>query len=119
RGLADRIDVVGGDFFQAVPPGDAYVVKMILHDWDDDPCVQILEKCRQAMKAGGRIPIVEVIGGGGSDPGPGALFAMKMVAVVPGQEGSLAEYDALLSAAGLQRTAVVPTRSAQSVVDAA
>ena len=77
RGLADRIDVVGGDFFKAVPPADLYVLKMILHDWDDDRCVQILE------------------------------------------ERSLAEYDALLSAAGLQRTAVVPTRSAQSVVGAA
>ena len=119
RGLADRIDVVGGDFFQAVPPADLYVLKMILHDWDDDRCVQILENRRQAMNAGGRIAIVEMIVGEARDSGPGALIDMNMLAVVPGQERSLAEYDALLSAAGLQRTAVVPTRSAQSVVGAA
>ena len=92
---------------------------MILHDWDDDRCVQILENCRQAMNASGRIAIVEMIVGEARDPGPGALIDMNMLAVVPGQERSLAEYDALLSAAGLHRTAVVPTRSAQSVVDAA
>jgi O-methyltransferase/methyltransferase family protein len=119
RGLTDRIDVVGGDFFQAVPPADLYLLKMILHDWDDDRSVQILENCRAAMNPGGRIAIVEMIVGEPSDPGQAALIDMNMLAVVPGQERSLAEYDALLSAAGLQRTAVVPTRSAQSVIEAA
>ena len=52
-----------------------------------------------------------------TDPGPAALMDMNLLAVVPGQERSLTEYDALLSAAGLQRTAVLPTSSAQSVIE--
>jgi len=119
RGLSDRVDAVAGDFFQSVPPADLYVLKMILHDWDDDRCVQILENCRDAMNPGGRIAIVEMVVGEPGDPGPAALIDMNMLAVVPGQERSLAEYDGLLSAAGLRRTALIPTRSAQSVIEAA
>ncbi len=118
RGLADRADVVGGDFFIAVPPADLYLLKMILHDWDDDRCVTILENCRKAMTPGGRIAIVEMIVGEPSDPGPAALMDMNMLAIVSGQERSLSEYDTLLSAAGLRRIAVTSTTSAQSVIEA-
>ncbi len=70
------------------------------------------------MTPGGRITVVEMIVGELSDPGPAALMDMNMLAAVPGQERSLMEYDALLSAAGLRRTAVLSTRSPQSVVHA-
>jgi hypothetical protein len=122
KGLTERAEVVGGDFFQSVPSADLYLLKMILHDWDDERCVKILKNCRAAMTPGGRMRVVEMIVGELSDPGPAALMDMNMLAAVPGQERSLteydAEYDALLSAAGLRRTAVLPTRSAQSVIEA-
>jgi hypothetical protein len=70
------------------------------------------------MNRNGRIAIVEMIVGEPDDPGPAALIDMNMLAVVPGQERSLIEYDALLTAAGLHRTALIPTNSAQSVIEA-
>ena len=59
-GIADRCDVISGDFLAAVPTGgDAYVLKMILHDWDDAECVRILRVCRQAMVVGVALLVVE------------------------------------------------------------
>ncbi|HEY6492644.1 MAG TPA: methyltransferase [Trebonia sp.] len=117
RGLADRTEVIGGDFFAGVPAADLYLVKMIMHDWDDDGCVTILRNIRTAMNPGARVAVVEMLVGNPSDPGPAALMDMNMLAVVPGQERSLAEYDALLSAAGLRRTTVTSTGSGQSVIE--
>ena len=105
RGLAERTDVVGGDLFEAVPAADLYLLKFILHDWDDENCVKILSRCREAMLPGGRLAVIELVLGKLSDPGFGALMDMNMLAASPGQERSLDEYDALLAAAGLQRTA--------------
>jgi predicted O-methyltransferase YrrM len=118
KGLTQRTQVVGGDFFASVPPADLYLLKFILHDWDDDSCIQILQRCREAMTAGGRVVIVEVVLGALSDPGWGALIDMNMLAVSPGRERSLDEYDALLVAAGLRRTAVLATNCPQSVIEA-
>lgn len=70
------------------------------------------------MTPGGRIAVVEMIIGELSDPGPAAPMDMNMLAAVPGQERSPSEYDGLLSAAGPRRTAVLPTSSHQSVIEA-
>jgi O-methyltransferase/methyltransferase family protein len=118
RGLANRTDVVAGDFFGSVPSGELYLLKFILHDWDDERAIKILENCRAAMAPGGRIAVIEILVGELDDPGPGALMDMNMLAIVPGQERSLEEYDALLHAAGLRRTRVIPTSSPQSVIEA-
>lgn len=118
RGLSDRVDVIGGDFFTTVPGADLYLLKMILHDWDDERCLVILKKIREAMNPGARVAVVEMLVGKPSAPGPAAMMDMNMLAAVPGQERSLAEYDALLSAAGLLRTGVTPTGSGQSVIEA-
>jgi O-methyltransferase/methyltransferase family protein len=118
-GFAERTEAVGGDFFQAVPPADLYLLKFILHDWDDQGCITILRRCREAMTPGGRIAIIEMVLGELSDPGPGALMDMNMLAASVGQERSLDEYDALLAAAGLRRTAFRTTSSPQGVIEAA
>jgi hypothetical protein len=118
KGLTQRTDVLGGDFFESVPPADLYLLKFILHDWDDQRAITILQRCREAMPRGGRIAIVEMVLGELDNPGPGALIDMNMLAVCPGQERSIDEYDALLAAAGLRRTAVLATSSPQSVIEA-
>ncbi len=60
--VADRVETVAGDFFEHVPPGaDAYIMKNILHDWDDEHCMMILNNCRNAMKSDGKILVVETI----------------------------------------------------------
>jgi predicted O-methyltransferase YrrM len=69
KGLTQLTEVVGGDFFESVPPADLYLLKFILHDWDDQRAIKILQRCREAMTSGGRVAIVEVVLGGLSDPG--------------------------------------------------
>jgi hypothetical protein len=118
KGLAERTQVVGGNFFESVPTADLYLLKFIMHDWDDENCVKILRNCREAMNPGGRIAVIEMVIGDLANPGPAALMDMNMLALVSGQERSLDEYDVLLSAAGLRRTAVLATKSPQSVIEA-
>jgi hypothetical protein len=116
--FAERTRVVGGDFFEEVPCGDLYLLKFILHDWDDESCVTILRRCREAMEPGGRIAIVELVVGDHTDPGVSALMDLNMLACTGGRERCLAEYDALLAQAGMRRTAVLTTDSPQSVIEA-
>ncbi|WAJ42838.1 methyltransferase [Mycobacterium sp. Aquia_216] len=116
--VGQRTEVVGGDFFKSLPVGDLYLLKHILHNWDDDRCVQILSCCREAMIPGGRIAIAELIVGSLSEPGVAALMDLRMLVAHGGRERSLQEYDALLGAAGLRRTAVATTGSPLSVIEA-
>ena len=116
--FAERTEVVGGDFFESVPAGDLYLLKFILHDWDDESCVKILRKCREAMAPDGRIAILEFVVGTDGDAGLTALMDLNMLAVVNGRERSLPEFDALLHRAGLRRCAVLTTNSPQTVIEA-
>jgi hypothetical protein len=118
-GFPDRTDVVGGDFFKSVPPGDLYLLKFILHNWEDQQCIEILRQCREAARPGARIAIIEFIIGDLADPGRLAtLDDMAMLAVLGGRSRSLDEFDSLLTAAGLRRIALRPTVSPQSVIEA-
>jgi hypothetical protein len=108
--LRGRIELRAGSFFDAVPPGDAHVLKFILHDWDDASAGRILERCRRAAPAGGRVVIVESVLPPGDAPHPGKLTDLEMLVATPsGRERTEAEYAALLAAAGLRLEAVVPT----------
>jgi hypothetical protein len=100
--LSDRVSVAAGDFFEAVPEADFYLLKWILHDWDDAACVRILANCRRAMRPGGRVVVVELRLGGAGDPGPAALMDLNMMVMLTGRERTMAEYDALLAAAELR-----------------
>jgi len=118
--LANRFTAVGGNFFESVPAADLYVLKYILHDWDDDSCVRILENCRASLAAGGRIAVVDHLVGAVGEPGLGPMMDMNMLVMTGGRERALGEFDALFSAAGLRRVkmsaagafAVIETESA-------
>ena len=114
----DRTEVIGGDFFESVPAADLYLLKFILHDWDDGSCVKILSRCREAMVPGGRIAIIDFLIGDRDDPGVMALMDLNMLAVAVGKERALAEFDALLAKAGLRRIAVQTSDSPQSIIEA-
>ncbi|AHH19718.1 O-methyltransferase family protein [Nocardia nova SH22a] len=111
-GVADRCRIEAGDFFAAVPEGgDVYVLKNILHDWDDERCVTILECCRKAMPADGRLLIVESVLPDvvdTSDPAP-YLTDISMLVNMGGQERTRAEYEKLCGRAGFTLAAVHPT----------
>ncbi|HEY4461666.1 MAG TPA: methyltransferase [Streptosporangiaceae bacterium] len=106
-GLADRCSVVEGDFFESVPAADLYLLKFILHDWDDTSALKILKSCRDALLPGGKIAVIEMHIGEIGVPGLGPLMDMHMLAL-GGQERDLEEYDALFAAAGLRRVKATP-----------
>jgi hypothetical protein len=117
--FASRTEVVAGDFFSSVPAGDLLLLKMILHDWDDDHCVTILQRCREAVASGGRVVIVEWIVGETAAPGFAALMDMNMlVSCQDGRERTLGEFDALLRAAGLRRETLHTNASGHGVIEA-
>ncbi|MEU3983251.1 methyltransferase [Streptomyces sp. NPDC026672] len=116
-GLADRFEAVAGDFFERVPEADYYLLKWILHDWNDEQCLTILRNCRAAARPGARLLVIEALVGEAGDPGPAALLDMNMLAVSAGQERDLDEFDALFSSTGWKRTAISPTRSLYSLIE--
>ncbi|MEV0052217.1 methyltransferase [Saccharopolyspora shandongensis] len=107
-GLTERFTTVGGDFFEEVPPADLYVLKYIMHDWDDDACVRILKNCRASLKEGGRVVVVDLLIPEVGIPGIAPLMDMNMLSMTGGKERETAEFDALFSAAGLRRTKITP-----------
>lgn len=118
-GLASRTEVVTGDFFQAVPPAETYVLKHIIHDWDDARCVKILTCCRAAMRGAGRVLVVDAVIPPGDAPHPGKFLDIEMLlATEGGRERTEAEHAALFARAGLTLKRVVPTRGPVSVLEA-
>lgn len=118
-GVSDRCQVMAGNFFEAVPAGaDAYMLKHIVHDWDDERSIEILKQCRRAMTDNGRVLIVEQVIPPGNEPFMGKLLDMNMLVMCPGgRERTAAEYDALLAAAGFKLSRIVPTSTMVSVVE--
>ncbi|MFI1996115.1 methyltransferase [Actinoplanes sp. NPDC020271] len=117
RGLTDRVTAVAGDFFKAVPEGDVLLLKFILHDWADDDAERILLNCRDALRAGGRIVITEIVIDDRAT-GMAPLMDIAMLATSGSRERTLAEFDALLGRAGLRRTTVTALEPPYSVIEA-
>ena len=113
-GVADRCQVVEGDFFvQPLPSGaDAYLLKSVIHDWDDERSVAILENCRRAMPAHGKLLLVEPVLPASvlrSEAHQRMVMSdLNMLAVAGGRERTEAEFRALLRSAGFGLTAVAP-----------
>jgi hypothetical protein len=119
-GLADRCQAVPCDFFQAVPEGgDAYIMKHIIHDWDDGRATTILKNIASAMGAKrGKVILLESVIAAGSAPDFGKFLDIEMLAMPGGRERSADEFRALFAGAGFELTRVVPTKSPLSVVEA-
>ena len=109
-GVADRCEIVAGDFFQGVPDGaDAYLLANVLHDWNDADSVRILGACRRAMAEDGRVLIIErLIPHDPADAVPVLLSDLNMLILTGGQERANAEYGQLLAEAGLSLAKVQP-----------
>ena len=120
RGLADRIRIESGSFFETVPAGgDAYLLSHIIHDWSEPQCLTILGHCRRAMKPGtSRLLLIEMVLPEGNTPHPGKMLDLMMLVGPGGRERTETEYGELLAKADLRLTRVVPTDSAASVVEA-
>ena len=101
-GLSDRCSYLAGDMFREVPRSDAYIMKMILHDWSDNECVKILSNIQKAAPAGGRVLIVEHVIQGPETPHFSKLFDIHMMCALTGRERTEREYAELLNKSGLQ-----------------
>ena len=119
RGLGDRIRIEAGTFFESVPAGaDAYILSHIIHDWNREQCLIILDRCRRAMNSGGRLLLAEMVLPDGDAPHPGKMLDVVMLTVTGGEERTASQYGALLDAAGFRMTRVVPTASLATIVEA-
>ena len=119
EGVAERVEKVAGDFFAGVPAGaDAYIMKHIIHDWDDERAGLILKNIRAVMPDHAKVLIVETVVPEGDAPHYSKLLDLEMLASPGGAERTEEEYRALLAGAGLRLTRVVPTGSPFSIVEA-
>lgn len=118
EGVAERVEKVSGDFFASVPKNaDAYIMKHIIHDWDDERATKILQNIQQAMTENGKVLIVEVVVPEGNEPHYSKLLDLEMLASPGGMERTAEEYRELLAAAGLRLTRIIPTKSAFSIIE--
>jgi hypothetical protein len=119
--IRSRLTFVGGDMFVDVPPADTYVIKTIIHDWDDESCVRLLKNCRARLAAGGRIVCVDkVLPPMGDTGASGAkLLDMLMMVSLPGKERTEAEWRALYDRAGLTVASItlINPRSGESLIE--
>ncbi|MEI9975000.1 MAG: methyltransferase [Ignavibacteriota bacterium] len=97
--LGGRVTAVGGDFFHSVPEADLYLLKYILHDWDDASCIRILRSCRRGLRPGGRIAVIELLLPEIGEPGLASILDLNMMVMCSGRERSVAEYRRLFEAA--------------------
>ena len=102
HGLEDRMAGVVGDFLKAVPPADIYLLKSVLHDWNDESCVTLLSNIRAAMNPGARLFIVEMAITAAATSLSAALMDMAMLAGFTGQERELPHFEKLLRSVGLK-----------------
>lgn len=117
-GADDRWTLHPGDFFESVPAGDLYTVKNVLHDWNDDQCVRILENCRYAMNPGAKLLAVDAVIPPGNDPHVGKALDILMLLLLTGQERTRAEFERLFERAGFRITEVIPTPGRLSLIEA-
>ncbi|TQM32873.1 methyltransferase [Nocardia bhagyanarayanae] len=119
HGVADRVTIESGSFFDAVPAGaDAYVLKHVVETWDDARALHILRNVRRRIAQDGRLLLIEAVLPQDDSPHFGKLLDMEMLVSVGGRERTAAEYGELLTRAGFRPRRVLPTASPVSVIEA-
>lgn len=118
-GLSNRVECVAGDFLKSVPAGgDLYLLKHIVHNWDDESVRILLGNVSQAMAPGGTVAVVEALIPEDGSPSPASLMDVNMLVMLTGKERSEPEIRHLFATAGLALTRVVQTPSPFSLLEA-
>jgi hypothetical protein len=119
-GLSGRCQAIAGNFFVNVPEGgDVYLLKWILHDWDDTAAIGILRSCRRAMKPSSRLLVVEHVIGLPNASADGTFMDLTMMVMNGGRERTENEFATLLAGAGFQLISVTPTATPLSLIEGA
>jgi hypothetical protein len=117
--LASRCEIAGGDFFKIVPQADSYVLKSIIHDWDDGRAITILKNCAAGMRGNsGKVILLEFLIDPGNEPSLGKWIDLEMLTMAGGRERTETEYAELFAKAGLRLARVVRTAAPQCVIEA-
>ena len=117
-GVSDRCQLLSGDFFQSVPSGaDAYVMRHIIHDWDDEKSHTILHNCHAVMSQGNKLLVVESVIPPGNEPFMGKFLDLTMMLIPGGKERTEAEYRKLYDRSGFELVRIVPTSTEVSIVE--
>jgi len=115
----DRAEPVSGDFFQEVPKGgDLYLLKHILHDWDDERCAAILKNVHRAAQPNSKLLVMEMLVPEQPEPSPVFYLDLTMLVLLEGRERTRQEFETLLSGAGFEVERVTPTSSMISIIEA-
>lgn len=117
-GLGARLDAETGDFFKSVPEGDLLLLRYILHDWDDDSARRILARCREALRPGGRVLVLELTVDEVGGPAIGPSQDLNMMVLFGGRERTVDEFGTLFASAGLKLVSSTPTNSPMTIVEA-
>lgn len=114
-----RCEAIGGSFFDHVPQGaDAYLMRHIIHDWNEEKASLILRNCAKAMRHDARLLLIESVIPPGNDPYWPKFLDLNMLAIPGGQERTEAEYRELLDSSGLRLTRISPTGGGIDVIEA-
>lgn len=117
-GVADRCEVVSGSFFEAIPEGaNAYLLKSIIHDWDDAEAIEILRTCRAAMTDTARLLLVEGVIRPGNEPDPTKYMDLHMLVMLGGRERTAEDFERLYAEAGFELTGITPTGSPFNIIE--
>ena len=118
-GVADRTEAISGDFFKDVPAGgDAYIMKWIIHDWDDEKSNTILRNIRKRIPANGRLILIDCVVPETSEPHFSKFIDLTMLVMTGGKERTEKEFRELLDAAGFRLLRVIPTALPTAIVEA-
>lgn len=117
-GSADRCRLAPGDFFKEVPPGaDAYMLRHIIHDWDDERATLILKNIVKVLPPHGRVLVLDSVIPPGNEPFVGKFIDLTMMLIPGGCERTEAEFRSLFEAAGLTLVGITPTATEVSVIE--
>ena len=116
-GVEDRVGTVSGDFFVEVPAADAYIMKHIIHDWDDERSIMILKSIHRAMTGNGKVLLAEMVIPEGNEPHPGKMLDLEMLTSPGGLERTADEYARLFEQSGFRLNRILPTMSPFSVIE--
>jgi len=115
--FAGRCEFASGSFFDSVPAADAYIMKHILHDWDDEKSQKILGNCRKAIRPGGKLLVVDQVIPPGNEPSFGKLMDIEMMVLPGGRERTAEEWRALFTASGFRLERIISTPAMQSIIE--
>lgn len=117
--VGSRLDLKSGNFFESIPAGaDGYILKHIIHDWNDEDAIKILTNIRKAMGTYGRVLLIEAVVGDVNQPDFAKILDIEMLVSPGGKERTANEYADLFRQAGLKLSRVIPTRSPYSIIEA-